>query len=66
MRFRVSVQAQQDIIVEANNAEEARMKVIDEKVSTILNTGCRKLGIDAYVGDAIQIDEAMEYAKYLA
>jgi hypothetical protein len=65
MRYRIQIQASQELVVEANSAEEARMKVVDGKIPNIKQSSCDDMSVDVYVSDAMPIDETAEYAKYI-
>lgn len=56
MQYQFYVQAlQEKIIVEAETVEDARMKIIDGEVDTILNNSCETMGVDAHVSDGKEI-----------
>lgn len=45
------VQICQRVAVVASSAEEARMKIINRQVETIINCSCDELNLDPYVSD---------------
>jgi hypothetical protein len=51
MRYKFEVDELQTIIVEADSKEEARMKIIDNEVDTMLNCSCNDLNLDPCVSN---------------
>ena len=55
IKHKFEIQELQEIIIEADNKEDARMKIIDRDVETMLNNSCDNLGLDPYVSDGEEV-----------
>ncbi len=55
-KYRFEIQALQIIEIEGKDADDARDKIVNEEVDSILNNSCRYEGIDAIVSDGKEIN----------
>jgi len=54
-KYRVCINAGQELIVEAKSAEEARMKVVDGNVNSIKTWSCEEMNVDVVISDAEEV-----------
>lgn len=54
-KYRFEIQVLQVFDVEAEDAEAARMKIINGEIDTIINTSCDDLNLDPYVSEGKEV-----------
>ena len=54
-KYRVCINAGQELIVEAKSAEEARMNIVDGKIASIKTWSCEEMNVDVVISDAEEV-----------